>query len=98
MPALPPEEIQNKLKESPGWQVDGNVLKKEFSFPSFTDSMIFINELAQAADDAGYPPFSLDIRGQKVVVTLVSPDGFISEKDLLLMDFTKQAEAAAVNS
>lgn len=98
MPALPPEEIQNKLKQSPGWQVDGEVLKKEFEFPSFTDSMIFVNELAQAADDANHYPSSLDIRGQKVVLTLVSPDGFISEKDLLLIDCAAQAEAAARNS
>jgi 4a-hydroxytetrahydrobiopterin dehydratase len=89
---LPLEEIQARLKNLPGWQIEGNYLKKEYEFSTFTDSMIFVNEFAQAADDLGHYPASIDIRGNKVILSLISPDGFISDKDLLLAEAAQKAE------
>jgi 4a-hydroxytetrahydrobiopterin dehydratase len=93
MTTLPIEKIQEKLKEMPGWKIEGNVLKKEFEFPSFTDAMVFINEFAQAADDLGYYPYSVDVRSNKVIVSLISPDGYVSDKDLVLVEHAQKAEA-----
>lgn len=93
---MSPEQIQDQLKSMPGWRLEGNVLKREFSFASFADSMIFVNEFAQAADDASHYPSSLDIRGGTVVVSLVSPDGSLTEQDFTLAEQAQKIEVTVL--
>lgn len=95
---LSSEELQKRLAGLLGWRLDGHVLKKEYEFPSFSDAMIFVNELAQNAADADYYPASLEIKGKAVALVLISPEGFIKEKDFVLAETAEKAAAAALNA
>jgi len=90
------DKVQVKLKSMPGWRLEGNALKREFTFASFADSMIFVNELGQAADDANHYPSSIDIRGGQVIVSLVSPDGSLTEQDFELAAQAQKLEVTVL--
>lgn len=91
-----PDKIQAKLKSMPGWRLENNALKREFIFASFADSMIFVNEFAQAADDANHYPSSMDIRGGQVIVSLISPDGSLTEQDFELAAQAQKLEVTVL--
>lgn len=92
------EELRVKLDELPGWKIEGSALKKVFEFPTFADAMIFVNEFAQTADDFGHYPFSVEIRGPQIIISLVSSDGFLSDKDLLLAEQAQKIESGIFDS
>lgn len=85
-------EIQSRLKDVPGWQVQNEALTKTFTFANFVESLQFVNRLAQAAEDAQHHP-DIDIRYSKVTIALSTHDaGGITEKDFAL---AQEADAAA---
>jgi 4a-hydroxytetrahydrobiopterin dehydratase len=100
MPELPvptklnPESIRGWLRERPGWKRQANSLIKDFQFPSFRDSIVFVNRVATLADEIDHHP-DIDVRYDLVRLTLSSHDaGGITEKDLDLaeqIDFATSA-------
>ncbi|MBI4135660.1 4a-hydroxytetrahydrobiopterin dehydratase [Candidatus Uhrbacteria bacterium] len=82
MGMLSNEEIQNKLKNFPGWELDTPFLRKEFTFPTFTDAMVFVNEVAQAAEDMNHhPDINIHHNVVKLSTTTVSQMG-VTDKDI----------------
>ena len=67
---------------------------KEFKFPSFRDSIVFVNRIATLADEADHHPDIL-VQYKKVHITLSTHSaGGITEKDLKLaeqLDFSTSA-------
>lgn len=53
---LKSEEIQEKLKEVPGWKYENDKLSKEFTFEHFMDSLDFINALAPFFESMDHHP------------------------------------------
>ena len=89
---LSESEIQRRLGDAPGWQVQADALTKTFSFADFVQSIQFVNRLAQAAEDAHHHP-DIVIRYNKVTITLSTHDaGGITAKDFGL---AQEADAAA---
>ena len=85
-------QIQERLREAPGWQAADDMLAKTFTFASFIESMQFVNRLAQAAEDAQHHP-DIDIRYSKVTISLSTHDaGGITEKDFAM---AQEADAVA---
>lgn len=88
------ESVRGWLRSRTGWKRRSNQLVKEFEFPSFRDSIVFVNRVATLADDVDHHP-DIDIRYDKVTVTLSTHDvGGITEKDLGLaeqIDFATSA-------
>lgn len=82
------------VKAHPGWNRKSNALVKEYKFPHFRDSIVFVNRIATLADDADHHP-DITIRYNKVQITLSTHDaGGITEKDLKLaeqLDFATSA-------
>jgi 4a-hydroxytetrahydrobiopterin dehydratase len=80
------ESIEGWLKGRDGWNRKSDTLKKEFSFDSFRDSIVFVNRVATLADAAEHHP-DIDVRYDTVVIGLSTHDaGGITEKDLDLAE------------
>ena len=87
--------IDGWLKGRRGWERSGKALIKSFNFPSFRDSIVFVNRVASLADDLDHHP-DIDIRYTAVRLSLTthSADG-LTEKDLKLaekIDFATPAD------
>ncbi len=88
------ESVRGWLRTKQGWKRRSNQLTKEFEFPKFRDSIVFVNRVATLADDHDHHP-DIDIRYNVVTITLSTHDsGGITEKDLELaeqIDFATSA-------
>jgi 4a-hydroxytetrahydrobiopterin dehydratase len=88
------ESVRGWLQTRKGWKRRSNQLTKDFEFPSFRDSIVFVNRIATLADDHHHHP-DVDVRYDTVTVSLTTHDaGGITEKDLKLaeqIDFATSA-------
>jgi 4a-hydroxytetrahydrobiopterin dehydratase len=78
---LSPEEIQQALRDLPDWSLDGNAIVVNYVFRDFSDALIFVNTVAQEAEQLNHHP-DIDIRYNKVRMLLTSHDsGGITRRD-----------------
>ena len=82
MTALPPQEVELRLKHLAGWRFEAGELVRVFRFPDFRAALRFVNSVGELAEMAGHHP-DIFIRYNRVRLGLVSHDaGGITEKDL----------------
>ena len=53
---LTAEEIESKLAELEGWEVEENVLKKKFTFGDFAESLAFVITVGEIAEEHDHHP------------------------------------------
>jgi len=83
---LSTESVRGWLNGRRGWKRRSNKLMKDFRFPNFRDSIVFVNRVATLADSHKHHP-EIDVRDGTVTLTLSTGDvGGISEKDLDLAE------------
>jgi 4a-hydroxytetrahydrobiopterin dehydratase len=88
------ESIDGWLKGRTGWTRSGNTLTKEFQFPSFRDSIVFVNRVVALADEFDHHP-DIDIRYTTVRLTLTTHStGGLTDKDLKLAEGVDFATSA----
>ena len=74
-------EVPGKL---PGWTVEGKALTRTVEFPDFPAAMVFVNKLAEVAEELGHHP-DINIRYNKVKLLLSTHDsGGVTRKDMEL--------------
>jgi 4a-hydroxytetrahydrobiopterin dehydratase len=74
-------QITEALSSLPGWTQQDNAVVADFTFRDFSDALIFVNSVAQAAEQANHHP-DIDIRYNKVHMLLTSHDsGGITRRD-----------------
>ena len=56
MQKLSTADIQQGLKELKGWQLDGEALKKEWTFKNFKEALQFINKVGVIAEKQNHHP------------------------------------------
>lgn len=84
MQKLTEQELQETLANLPGWELTDGTLVREWTFRDFKEAMIFVNELADAAESANHHP-DIDIRYNRVRLALVTHDaGGITANDVRL--------------
>jgi 4a-hydroxytetrahydrobiopterin dehydratase len=84
MPRLDDTAVEEGLQRLPGWERRGNQIVKSFVREDFAQAMVFVNEVATAAEAAGHHP-DIDIRGNKVTLALSShAEGGLTERDFQL--------------
>lgn len=89
---LSQNEITAHLREHPGWQLQGDALVRQYTFPSFPDAIVFVARLAFDAEASDHHP-DLLIRFKKVTVTWSThSDGGVTERDFTGVE---QADRAA---
>ncbi len=75
-------EVQQALRELPGWKRNGNAIDRLFQFDSFAMAMEFVNQIAEAAEAVNHHPDML-ISYNKVTLSLVSHDsGGVTNRDI----------------
>jgi 4a-hydroxytetrahydrobiopterin dehydratase len=55
-PALTPAQIEEHLRELPGWTFDKGAIAKTFSFPDYHRAMAFVNAVAWIAHSEDHHP------------------------------------------
>ena len=90
MATLTDSEIQQALTKLPGWRRGGIAIQRVFEFPDFKAAMVFVNKVADAAEQANHHP-DIDIRYNKVTMALVSHDsGGVTQRDLRMAERINQ--------
>jgi 4a-hydroxytetrahydrobiopterin dehydratase len=95
MPQLDDTAVAEGLQRLPGWDRRGNQIVKTFVREDFARAMVFVNEVAAAAETAGHHP-DIDIRWNKVALTLSShaEDG-LTDRDFQLAARTQELDQPA---
>jgi 4a-hydroxytetrahydrobiopterin dehydratase len=63
------EELKNRLKKIPEWELEKKHIERTFEFDDFTDSIDFVNAVAEVSEDEEHHP-DIDIRYNKVRLLL----------------------------
>jgi 4a-hydroxytetrahydrobiopterin dehydratase len=82
MAKLSDDEIRQRLKSlNNGWALDGNAIKKQFTFSGFPAAVEFVNRLVPEAEAADHHPDIL-INYKRVTLTYSThSEGGLTEKD-----------------
>jgi 4a-hydroxytetrahydrobiopterin dehydratase len=96
MAVLSDSEIDTALALLPGWQRVGNAIQHWLTFPAFTDLMVFVNRVAELAEEANHHP-DLDIRYNRLLVSLTSHDsGGVTRRDIKMAGRISEMENASL--
>lgn len=75
-------EIQQVLKQLPGWAQNGNRIERKFHFDNFVKAMEFVNHIAEAAEAVNHHP-DIFISYNNVTLSLLSHDsGGVTQRDV----------------
>jgi 4a-hydroxytetrahydrobiopterin dehydratase len=78
---LSDDELNALLLELPEWAIEDGALVRFWTFADFVQAMVFVNRVAELAEQAGHHP-DIDIRYNRVKLALVSHDaGGITDRD-----------------
>lgn len=84
VPKLSGEEADQLLQQVEGWKREGDKIRKTFQFKKFTDSIAFVNKMADVAEAEGHHPnFTVNFREVEVSIWTHAIDG-LSENDFIL--------------
>ena len=84
MAVLSDDEIQRRLSERPGWERDGDAIRRRFQFEDFQASVDFVNRITPPAEEMNHHP-DISISWNKVNLTLSThSEGGITENDFEL--------------
>jgi len=78
------QEISDKLNRLNGWKLEDNAIRRVYLFKDFAESMKFVNEVAEMAEEMDHHP-DIFIQYNRVTLTLSTHSaGGITEKDFEL--------------
>jgi 4a-hydroxytetrahydrobiopterin dehydratase len=81
MPKLERQQIEQRLKGLSGWTLDGDAIKKQYTFKDFPEAIAFVNRLAPEAEAADHHPDIL-INYKRVTLTYSThSEGGLTNKD-----------------
>ena len=81
MPKLSRAEAVQRTKTLDGWTLEGDAVRKQYTFPTFSDAIAFVNRLAPKAEAADHHPDIL-INYRRVTLTYSThSEGGLTEKD-----------------
>ena len=86
------DDIAERLNAAPGWEREGNWIRKQFQFPDFKGAVAFVNRVAEAAEAMDHHP-DIDVRYNKVkLLTSTHSAGGLTEMDF---ELARRIDAAA---
>ena len=81
MAKLSGSEAQQRVKRLNGWTLEGDAIRKQFTFANFVEAIAFVNRLAPLAEAADHHPDIL-IQYKRVTLTYSThSEGGLTEKD-----------------
>ena len=79
-------EIDERIKATDGWSLDGDVLFKRFSFENFAESLAFVNRVGEIAEAADHHPDITFGWGYAELRTTTHDRGGITDVDFALVE------------
>ena len=74
-------EAEQRMKSLTGWTLDGDAIRKQFTFKNFLEAIAFLNRLAPVAEAADHHPDIL-INYKRVTLTYSThSEGGLTAKD-----------------
>lgn len=81
MAKLSGSDAQQRVKRLNGWALEGDAIRKQFTFANFVEAIAFVNRLAPQAEAADHHPDIL-IQYKRVTLTYSThSEGGLTEKD-----------------
>ena len=81
MSTLSREEVARRLQTLKGWTLDGDAIKKQFTFRDFPEAVRFVDRLVPVAEAADHHPDIL-INYKRVTLTYSThSEGGLTDKD-----------------
>jgi len=81
MGTLPSEQARLRLASTPGWQLDGTSIRRQFTFAGFPEAVSFVVRVGFAAEAVDHHPDIL-INYKRVTLTFSThSEGGLTEKD-----------------
>ena len=81
MAKLSGTEAQQRIKRLNGWTLEGDAIRKQFTFANFVEAIAFVNRLAPVAEAADHHPDIL-INYKRVTLTYSThSEGGLTDKD-----------------
>src|SRR5262249_52388768 len=81
MPTLSRDEIDRRMKGLTGWTLDGDAIRKLYTFAGFPEAVAFVDRLVPAAEAADHHPDIL-INYKRVTLTYSThSEGGLTAKD-----------------
>ena len=90
MTPLAEAEVAERLARLPGWERQGDEIRRTFAFADFVEAMAFVNRVADLAEAMNHHP-DIDIRYSKVTLALTTHDA----GGLTALDFDLAEKAGA---
>ena len=77
------EDAQRRITSLSGWTLDGDTIRKQYTFEDFPQAIAFVNRIAPEAEKADHHPDIL-INYKRVTLTYSTHDeGGLTEKDFV---------------
>lgn len=86
MPPLTADDVKSRLGSLRGWRFDekDNEIEKGYKFADFKEAMVFVNRVAELAEEADHHP-NIEIEYNQVELELSThSEGGVTEKDFAL--------------
>jgi 4a-hydroxytetrahydrobiopterin dehydratase len=81
MPKLSRGEVETRIRELKGWTLDGDAIRKQYTFGSFREAISFVVRLAFDAEEADHHPDIL-VNYKRVTLTWSThSEGGLTDKD-----------------
>jgi 4a-hydroxytetrahydrobiopterin dehydratase len=81
MSTLSQQEVEKRIKTLPGWKLETNAIRKQFTFAGFPQAVAFVNALVPEAEAADHHPDIL-INYKRVTLTYSThSEGGLTDKD-----------------
>lgn len=82
MPRISPDEAKSRVQRLPGWTLDGDTIRKQFTFDGFASAVAFVVRIGFDAEAADHHPDVLISNYKKVTLTFTTHSaGGLTEKD-----------------
>lgn len=91
-PTLSPDQVNNALRQLPGWSVKEGKLHRQFQFGSFVEAFGFMSSVALVAEAMGHHPEWFNVYNRVTIDLTTHDSGGITAKDIELA--TKANELA----
>ena len=80
------EDAARRLQRLPGWQLEGDAIRRQFVFKDFAEAMTFVVRLAFIAEAADHHP-DIQVSYKRVTLTYSTHSaGGLTEKDFVGAD------------
>jgi len=83
-PPLTIKQAEEYLKQAPGWTIEGKRITRKFTFKDFKETMIFVNKVADLAEQEGHHPDMEVSYGHAIINFTTRAINGLSENDFIL--------------